>query len=83
MFFLAGADPHEGDRLGRLKLSFQGMQSRDQRVLDWCLSRRIPLVLLMAGGYGVQIEATVQVQLGTYRLAYAHWQRWQISKQAA
>jgi hypothetical protein len=35
----------------------------------------------MAGGYGVQIEATVQVQLNTYRLAYAHWQRWQISKQ--
>ena len=83
VFFLAGADPHEGDRLGRLKLSFQGMQSRDQRVLDWCLSRRVPLVLLMAGGYGVQIEATLQVQLGTYRLAYAHWQRWQSSKQAA
>ena len=82
VFFLAGADPHEGDRLGRLKLSFQGMQSRDQRVLDWCMTRRIPLVLLMAGGYGVQIEATVQVQLNTYRLAYAHWQRWQISKQA-
>ena len=78
VFFLAGADPHEGDRLGRLKLSDQGMQARDQRVLDWCLARRIPLVLLMAGGYGVHIEATVQVQLNTYRLAYAHWQRWQI-----
>ena len=78
VFFLAGADPHEGDRLGRLKLSDQGMQARDQRVLDWCLARRIPLVLLMAGGYGVQIEATVQVQLNTYRLAHTHWQRWQI-----
>ena len=77
VFFLAGADPHEGDRLGRLKLSFAGMQSRDQRVLDWCLARRIPLVLLMAGGYGVEIDATVQVQLNTYRVAYAHWQRWQ------
>lgn len=76
VFFLAGADPHEGDRLGRLKLSFEGMQARDQRVLDWCLVRRIPLVLLMAGGYGVQIEATVQVQLNTYHLAYAHWERW-------
>ena len=77
VFFLAGADPHEGDRLGRLKLTFEGMQARDQKVLDWCLARRTPLVLLMAGGYGVQIEATVQVQLNTYRLAYAHWQRWQ------
>jgi len=76
-FFLAGADPHEGDRLGRLKLSYQGMRARDQRVLDWCLARHIPLVLLMAGGYGVEIDATVQVQLNTYQLAYAHWQRWQ------
>jgi acetoin utilization deacetylase AcuC-like enzyme len=80
VFFLAGADPHEGDRLGRLKLSFGGMQARDQRVFDWCFSRRIPLVLLMAGGYGVQIDSTVQVQLSTYRLAYAHWQQWQLSK---
>lgn len=77
VFFLAGADPHEGDRLGRLKLTFEGMQARDQRVMDWCLTRRIPLVLLMAGGYGIQIDATVQVQLNTYLLAYAHWQRWQ------
>jgi len=76
VFFLAGADPHEGDRLGRLKLTFDGMQARDQRVFDWCLQRRIPLVLLMAGGYGSPIEATLQVQLTTYRLAYAHWQRW-------
>jgi acetoin utilization deacetylase AcuC-like enzyme len=81
VFFLAGADPHEGDRLGRLKLTSEGMQSRDQRVLDWCLARRVPLVLLMAGGYGVQIDATVQVQLNTYRLAYAHWQRWQSAQQ--
>ena len=79
VFFLAGADPHEGDRLGRLKLTFDGMQARDQRVFDWCLKRRIPLVLLMAGGYGSPIEATLQVQLNTYRLAYAHWQRWQMS----
>jgi acetoin utilization deacetylase AcuC-like enzyme len=78
VFFLAGADPHEGDRLGRLKLTFDGMQARDQRVFDWCLQRRIPLVLLMAGGYGSPIEATLQVQLTTYRLAYALWQRWQM-----
>jgi acetoin utilization deacetylase AcuC-like enzyme len=78
VFFLAGADPHEGDRLGRLKLTFDGMQARDQRVFDWCLQRRIPLVLLMAGGYGSPIEATLQVQLNTYRLAYAHWQNWQM-----
>jgi len=76
VIYLAGADPFEGDRLGRLKLSFDGLQTRDRRVLDWCFSRRIPLVLVMAGGYGVRIEDTVQVQLNTYRIALEYWQRW-------
>ena len=76
VFFLAGADPYEGDRLGRLKLTPSGMQMRDQRVFDWCLARNIPLVLLMAGGYGVRIEETVALQLASFRLAFAFWQRW-------
>ncbi|NBW25193.1 MAG: histone deacetylase [Betaproteobacteria bacterium] len=76
VFFLAGADPYEGDRLGRLKLTPSGMQMRDQRVFDWCLARNIPLVLLMAGGYGVRIEETVALQLTSFRLAYGSWQKW-------
>jgi acetoin utilization deacetylase AcuC-like enzyme len=75
VFFLAGADPFEGDRLGRLKLTAAGMQLRDQRVFDWCFARNIPLVLLMAGGYGVRIEETVAIQLATFRLALAFWQK--------
>jgi acetoin utilization deacetylase AcuC-like enzyme len=76
VMYLAGADPFEGDRLGRLKLTMQGMQARDQRVFDWCHARRLPLVLLMAGGYGVRIEETVEVQVNTYRLALDAWRRW-------
>jgi acetoin utilization deacetylase AcuC-like enzyme len=75
VIYLAGADPYEGDRLGRLKLSYDGLQTRDRRVFDWCFSRRIPLVFVMAGGYGVQIEETVQVQLNTYRIAVEYWER--------
>jgi acetoin utilization deacetylase AcuC-like enzyme len=77
VFFLAGADPFEGDRLGRLKLTASGMQMRDQRVFDWCWERQVPIVLLMAGGYGVRIEETVALQLATFRLAWAFWQKWQ------
>ncbi len=69
VMYLAGADPYEGDRLGRLKLTMQGMQTRDQRVFDWCAARQLPVVVLMAGGYGVRIEETVAVQLNTYRVA--------------
>ena len=79
VIYLAGADPFEGDRLGRLKLSFDGLQTRDRRVFDWCFSRRIPMAFVMAGGYGLQIEETVQVQLNTYRIALEYWARWQSS----
>ncbi len=74
---MAGADPHEGDRLGRLKLSFDGLEARDRRVFDWCFAKRVPVAFAMAGGYGVDIENTVQVQVNTYRVAQAYWRRWQ------
>ena len=77
VYFLAGADPYEGDRLGRLKLSAEGLQARDAMVLDWCLARHIPVVMVMGGGYGHRIEETVQVQCNSYRLAYEHWRQWQ------
>ena len=77
VFFLAGADPFEGDRLGRLSLSDDGLEARDRRVFDWAWQRRIPLAFSMAGGYGVDMEETVQVQVNTYRVALEYWQKWQ------
>ena len=77
VFYLAGADPHEGDRLGRLGLSFDGLEARDRRVFDWAWSKRIPLAFSMAGGYGREMSDTVRVQVNTYRVAYAYWRRWQ------
>lgn len=76
LIYLAGADPHEGDRLGRLKLSQDGMQARDRVVMDWAWQRRLPVVLCMGGGYGHDIETTVQVQLQTWSVALGYWQRW-------
>ncbi|MBK6595302.1 MAG: histone deacetylase [Burkholderiales bacterium] len=77
VIYLAGADPFEGDRLGRLKLTTDGLLTRDRRVFDWCFARRIPAVFVMGGGYGVQIEDTVGVQVNTYRIGFEYWQRWQ------
>jgi len=77
VFYLAGADPHEGDRLGRLKLSFEGLQTRDQMVLRWAQDRRIPLAMAMAGGYGHEMTTTVQVQINTFTQALQVWQDWQ------
>jgi acetoin utilization deacetylase AcuC-like enzyme len=76
VLYLAGADPHEGDRLGRLKLTDDGMEARDRRVFDWAWQRRLPLAMAMAGGYGHDIATTVRVQCNTYRVALAYWRRW-------
>jgi acetoin utilization deacetylase AcuC-like enzyme len=76
IFFLAGADPHENDRLGRLKLSTEGLAERDRRVLAAARERRIPVALSMAGGYGRDIDATVQIQVNTLSAALDSWRRW-------
>ena len=77
IFYLAGADPHEGDRLGRLQLSFEGLRQRDQMVLQWAADKGIPVAMAMAGGYGKDIADTVQVQIHTFAVAYEAWQHWQ------
>ncbi len=77
VIYLAGADPFERDRLGRLKLSFDGLEARDRRVFDFAWQRRLPLAFAMAGGYASDISETVQVQLGTFRVAFEYWKRWQ------
>ena len=73
------SDNEKGDRLGRLALSYDGLEARDRRVFDWAWQRRIPLAFCMAGGYGVNIDETVQVQINTYKVALAYWARWQNS----
>ena len=80
ILYLAGADPFEGDRLGRLSVSFDGLQTRDCRVFDWAYQRRIPLAFCMAGGYSVPIDATVQVQTNTFQVAFDYWKKWDKQK---
>jgi acetoin utilization deacetylase AcuC-like enzyme len=69
LIFLAGADPHEGDRLGRLKISQEGMRLRDQMVFQYALDRQLPIAFSMAGGYGKEIESTVNIHFQTIKTA--------------
>ena len=81
-FYLAGADPHEGDRLGRLKLTFDGLGERDRRVFDALRERDVPVAVSMAGGYGVDIDATVAVHLRTVIEASRSAALWERSRAA-
>jgi acetoin utilization deacetylase AcuC-like enzyme len=69
IIYLAGADPHEGDRLGRLSLTLEGLAARDRMVLQQAHQRTIPVAVTMAGGYGKDIRDTVAVHLQTVAIA--------------
>lgn len=69
IIYLAGADPHEGDRLGRLKLTFDGLAQRDRTVMEHARQRKIPVAVTMAGGYGKNLQDTVAVHLQTISIA--------------
>ena len=74
VIYLAGADPHEGDRLGRLKLSKTGMRLRDETIFQYALDKQIPLAFSMAGGYGKEIDSTVEIHFQTIQTAL-HFQQ--------
>ena len=52
VLYQAGVDPHEGDRLGRLSLSDEGLEARDQYVIAQARRRALPVASALGGGYG-------------------------------
>ena len=67
IFYLAGADPYEKDRLGRLKLTKEGLRRRDEAVLKFARDEGIPIVTTMSGGYAQEIADTVDIHCNTIR----------------
>jgi len=76
IIYLAGADPHEGDRLGRLNISSAGMKLRDETVLQFAFDRKLPVAISMAGGYGKEIESTVNIHFQTIKTALQFQKRY-------
>ena len=69
VIYLAGADPYEGDRLGRLSLSKDGLVRRDQFLYSSCADLGVPVATVMGGGYARTIEDTVEIHFNTIRAA--------------
>ena len=67
--YLAGADPFEGDRLGRLSVTKEGLAERDRLVLEACRERGIPVALTMAGGYSENVQDIVDVHFASIQRA--------------
>ena len=80
VFYLAGADPYEGDRLGRLKMTIAGLRERDDIVLSACSSAGIPVAISMSGGYATDVEAIVTIHRNTIDTAtHKQWPRLSVS----
>jgi acetoin utilization deacetylase AcuC-like enzyme len=69
IFYLGGADPFAGDKLGRLSLSIAGLRARDELVLSECSARNVPVATVMSGGYAADINDTVEIHCNTIRAA--------------
>lgn len=68
-FYLAGADPFQGDTLGGLAVTKAGLAERDRRVLELCREQRWPVIVVMAGGYAADVADIVDIQCATVRAA--------------
>jgi acetoin utilization deacetylase AcuC-like enzyme len=69
VFYLAGADPFEGDRLGRIKMTIHGLKRRDEIVMETCTKARLPVAISMSGGYATDVDAIVAIHTNTIRTA--------------
>jgi acetoin utilization deacetylase AcuC-like enzyme len=73
VIYLAGADPYEGDTLGRLNLSKSGLRRRDEWVLSTLSADGLPTAVVMAGGYARNIDDIVDIHIGTLIAAASCW----------
>jgi acetoin utilization deacetylase AcuC-like enzyme len=76
VFYIAGVDPHADDRLGRLKLTDQGLAMREALVLETVLSRGVALAGVLGGGYDKEPEVLAQRHLLLHRAANQAHARW-------
>jgi acetoin utilization deacetylase AcuC-like enzyme len=69
VFYLAGADPYEKDQLGSLRLTKEGLRVRDEIVIGEARRLKIPVAIVLAGGYALNFEDTVSIHLNTIKVA--------------
>jgi acetoin utilization deacetylase AcuC-like enzyme len=65
MVYVAGADPYMGDKLGGLNLTYEGLRGRDFLVLSAARAARVPVVIVLAGGYARQRDETATIHAST------------------
>ncbi len=69
IFYLAGVDILESDKLGKLSCTIEGCKKRDEIVFENCKKYSIPLQVSMGGGYSPNIRTIIEAHANTFRVA--------------
>jgi len=69
IIYVAGADPYEDDQLGGLSITIEGLKKRDEIIFNLCKERQIPVVVVLAGGYAINVEDTVKIHYNMIKRA--------------
>jgi acetoin utilization deacetylase AcuC-like enzyme len=69
VFYQSGVDALASDRLGRLKLTLDGLRDRDRMVMRGVKKLGAPFVITIGGGYSDPIELTSEAHANTFRTA--------------
>ena len=78
ILYQAGVDGLEHDHLGKLNVTREGMQTRNQYVFEKMLNHRIPTVIFMGGGYSKPIEHTIDAFYDLFNDASIWNKRWSV-----
>ena len=71
VFYQAGVDILETDKIGRLKITKAGCSKRDELVFKWCKERGLGVMACMGGGYSPELNDIVTAHVETYK--HAAW----------
>jgi len=69
ILYVAGADPYEKDQIGGLSLTMEGLKRRDELVIGWATDSKVPISIVLAGGYAYDVSDTVSIHCNTIRTA--------------
>jgi len=70
VIYLAGADPYMLDQLGNLKLTIDGLMKRDEMVINYAHNNKLPMIVVLGGGYAQELDDTVEIHCNTARIMH-------------
>jgi acetoin utilization deacetylase AcuC-like enzyme len=75
ILYQGGVDVFEGDRLGRLALSLEGIAARDTLVAKRARAAGVPMAATLGGGYGSDVMEIAERHALGLRAQWAVWAR--------